>query len=88
MAQAIADGKVLAELPLDTFVAAHPAIDETIFAALDMETAVERRDLPGGPARARVAAATAELAERLTLRGVDIASLASDALEGAAAEAS
>ena len=37
-----------------------------------METAVERRDLPGGPARGRVRAAIAELRERLGARGVDL----------------
>lgn len=86
VARAIAEDKVLAELPLEVFIEAHPAIDESIFAALDMETAVERRDLPGGPARARVVAATAELAERLASRGVEIATLAADAIVGVGPE--
>ena len=63
---------VLSELSLDEFIAEHPAFDTSIYDALDMETAVERRDLPGGPARARVEAAIVELTERLHARGVSL----------------
>jgi len=42
--------------------------DDTIFHALDMHTAVERRDVVGGPARGRVASAIAELRGRLQAR--------------------
>jgi argininosuccinate lyase len=66
--QAIHEGKTLSELPVETYQAAHAAFDDTIFLALDMETAVERRDVVGGPARGRVASAIAELRGRLQAR--------------------
>jgi len=67
--QAVTQGKTLADLPLEAYRAAHDAFDDSIFAALDMETAVERRDVPGGPARSRVADAIEELRGRLEARG-------------------
>ncbi len=66
--QAVQEGKTLSELPLETYEAAHEAFDDSVFLALDMETAVERRDVVGGPARARVADAIAELRGRLEAR--------------------
>jgi argininosuccinate lyase len=66
--QAVQEGKALSELPLEAYKAAHDAFDDTIFLALNMETAVERRDVLGGPARGRVAAAIAELRGRLQAR--------------------
>jgi argininosuccinate lyase len=60
--------KTLSELSLADFQVEHAAFDETVFAALDMETAVERRDVLGGPARQRVSAAIAELRGRLEAR--------------------
>lgn len=66
--QAIQEGKTLAALPLESYEAAHAAFDDSIFAALDMETAVERRDVFGGPARGRVADAIGELRGRLQAR--------------------
>jgi argininosuccinate lyase len=66
--QAAQQGKTLSDLPLGAYKALHPAFDETVFLALDMETAVERRDVIGGPARARVADAIAELRGRLEAR--------------------
>jgi argininosuccinate lyase len=66
--QAVQEGKTLAELPIEAYKAAHDAFDDTIFLALDMETAVERRDVVGGPARGRVAAAIADLRGRLQAR--------------------
>jgi argininosuccinate lyase len=66
--QAIQDSKTLPELPLSAYRSAHPAFDETIFQALGMETAVERRDVVGGPARGRVSDAIAELRGRLRAR--------------------
>jgi len=74
--KAVAEGKVLAELTLEELRAEHEVFDESVYAALDMETAVERRDLPGGPARARVRAAISELRERLGARGVEVDVLA------------
>jgi argininosuccinate lyase len=66
--QAAQATKSLSELPLEAYKAAHDAFDETIFDALDMETAVERRDVLGGPARGRVADAIAALRGRLQAR--------------------
>ncbi|MEM7434633.1 MAG: argininosuccinate lyase [Myxococcota bacterium] len=66
--QAHEAGKTLRELTLEQYQAAHPAFDATVFDALDMETAVERRDVPGGPARARVQEAIASLRGRLEAR--------------------
>jgi argininosuccinate lyase len=66
--QAARQGKTLSQLPLATFQAENEAFDDTVFRALDMETAVERRDVLGGPARKRVAAAIAELRGRLLAR--------------------
>jgi len=66
--QAVHEGKTLSELPIETYQAAHAAFNDTIFHALDMETAVERRDVVGGPARGRVASAIAELRGRLQAR--------------------
>ena len=66
--RAVQEGKTLSELPLEAYQDEHEAFDNTIFYALDMETAVERRDVVGGPARGRVAAAIAELRGRLQAR--------------------
>jgi argininosuccinate lyase len=66
--QAIQEGRTLSELPLEAYEAAHDAFDDTIFLALDMVTAVERRDVVGGPSRARVTDAIAELRGRLQAR--------------------
>ncbi len=66
--QAVKAGKTLPELPLETYQAAHDAFDNSVFLALDMETAVERRDVAGGPARHRVADAIGELRGRLQAR--------------------
>ncbi|MFT5357937.1 MAG: argininosuccinate lyase [Polyangiales bacterium] len=79
VAQAAAESKVLAELPIAQFKKAHAAFDESIFDALDMETAVERRNIFGGPAKAQVAAATEELLTRLRDRGADPVGLSTDA---------
>jgi argininosuccinate lyase len=66
--RAVQAGKTLSELPLSTYKDEHQAFDDTIFRALNMETAVERRDVVGGPARARVSAAIGELRGRLRAR--------------------
>ena len=66
--QALQEGKTLSQLPLEAYQAAHDAFDDTVFLALSMETAVERRDVVGGPARGRVAAAIADLRGRLQAR--------------------
>ncbi len=47
----------LPELALDDYRAEHASFDASIFEAIRPEVAVERRDVPGGPAEARVLAA-------------------------------
>ncbi len=79
VALAVREGKTLSELTLAQFQEAHPAFDETVFASLDMETAVERRDILGGPARAQVKLQAAGLRERLLAREIQVDALASDA---------
>ena len=49
-------GVELAALDLATLRAAHPAFDADVAAWLDPARAVDRRDVPGGPARSRVVA--------------------------------
>ena len=66
--RAVQAGTTLSELPLQAYKDEHAAFDETIFQALDMETAVERRDVIGGPARRRVSTAIDELRGRLQAR--------------------
>jgi argininosuccinate lyase len=66
--RAAKDGKTLADLPLEVYRGEHEAFDQSIFAALDMETAVERRNVLGGPARSRVSDAITELRGRLESR--------------------
>ncbi len=73
VARAIEARCELAQLPLETFREEHALFDESIFVALDPETAIERRDLPGGPARARVVAAIADARARLEARGASLA---------------
>ncbi|MFK7985742.1 MAG: argininosuccinate lyase [Sandaracinaceae bacterium] len=62
------ENTTLLELPLAAYQEEHASFDESIFEALDPETAIERRALYGGPARKRVGeqidALTARLAER------------------------
>ncbi|MFW5925922.1 MAG: argininosuccinate lyase [Myxococcota bacterium] len=79
VSRALADGKVLADLTLDELRQEHAAFDDDVYAALVPETLVERRDVPGGPARGRVEAALAELRERLEERGVDVDAAAHEA---------
>jgi len=70
VAHCVAEGKTLAELSLEELRAEHDAFDDDVYRALDPEVAVERRDVPGGPAKARVAAEVVALRERLEARGI------------------
>lgn len=65
-------GLTLGELSLEDFRAEHPSFDESIFEALQPEVAIERRDVVGGPAKARVHAEIAALRQRLAARGVTV----------------
>ncbi|MDQ3037089.1 MAG: argininosuccinate lyase, partial [Myxococcota bacterium] len=64
--------KTLPELTLAEYRSEHPSFDETIFDAIRDETAIERRDVLGGPARGQVSRQVAALGERLAARGVDV----------------
>lgn len=61
-------GKTLGELTLEELREEHEAFDETLYAALDPETAIERRALYGGPAKARVQEQIDALTHRLAER--------------------
>jgi argininosuccinate lyase len=63
-------GKTLPELTLDELRAEAPELDAGVYQALEPETAVERRALPGGPARAYVQAELDAWHARLTARGL------------------
>ncbi len=67
----VAEQKTLSQLSLEQLREAHPAFDETLYDALDPETAIERRRLFGGPARARVEERIAIWRERLRARGAE-----------------
>ena len=76
--KAMAHRKTLGELTLEELRAEHPGFDEDIFHALDPDVIVERRDVPGGPARRQVVAALDELRQRLAARGTDVERVASE----------
>jgi argininosuccinate lyase len=73
---ALAQGRTLAELTLDELRAESPLFEPDVYRALDPETAVERRLLPGGPSRACVQAELRALRDRLAQRGLDAAEVA------------
>jgi len=69
-------GKTLPELTLAELREEHPSFDESVFTAMEPEVAIERRDVIGGPAKARVLAAIGSLEGRLRSHGVDARALA------------
>ncbi len=74
--RALDKGTTLSGLSLDELKAEHPAFEQDVYRALDPETAIERRNLPGGPARSMVLAEITALRQRLQTRGLDLAALA------------
>ena len=66
--RAIAERKVLSELSLEEFQEEHALFDKSVFDALDMETAVERRNVYGGPSRQQVQNAIKEMRSRVDAR--------------------
>lgn len=78
VAHAIAHDKTLPDLTLEELRAEHPLFDDDVYRALDPEVAIERRDVIGGPARARVEAAVKELRARLNGRGIDVDAVAQE----------
>jgi argininosuccinate lyase len=75
---ALAAGKTLSELSLQELQKEADAFDSDVYAALDPETAVERRKLPGGPAREMVLIELAALRQRLLQRGLTCAEVAAE----------
>ena len=71
--KALGLGKTLSELSLEELKSEEAAIEPDVYAALDPERAVERRALPGGPARAMVQGELDALGARLASRGLDLA---------------
>jgi len=61
-------GKVLSDLSMAELRAEHPSFEEDIYAALEPETIVERRNIVGGPAKAQVEAQISALKLRLEQR--------------------
>jgi len=76
VALCVDQGRTLADLSLDELRSEHPAFEEDVFKALEPETAVERRDVLGGPARKRVEAEIERVSSRLNARGLDVAEVA------------
>lgn len=74
--RALDQSTTLAQLSLEELKAEHEAFEADVYRALDPETAIERRNLPGGPARKQVLAEIAALEARLASRGVDTNALA------------
>ena len=73
---ALEQGKTLDELTLPELHKEHAAFDQDVYKALDPETAVERRNVVGGPARAQVQAQIDGLRARLSSRGLDVDGMA------------
>ncbi len=68
VARAVQVGKVLSDLTLEELRAEHPSLDQDLYAALDPETIVERRNVIGGPAKAQVESQITALRQRLAKR--------------------
>jgi argininosuccinate lyase len=71
-------GKTLSALSLDELRAESTAFAQDVYTALDPETAVERRSIPGGPARAMVQHELDALRARLVGRDWDPRQVARD----------
>ncbi len=65
----VASGRRLEDLSLEEYQAHHAAFTEETFSWIDPERAVERRQVPGGPARAFVLEAIRTAKEELSLEG-------------------
>jgi len=69
-------GVTLGELTLEDFRSEHAAFEPDIWEALDPETALERRNIPGGPAKAQQVAEIARWRDALRERGCALDSIA------------
>jgi len=70
--RAYSRGVTLAELTLDELQSEHAEFGEDVWRALDPETALERRNLPGGPAKPQQAAELARWRKTLAERGCQL----------------
>jgi len=68
---ALTQGKTLSDLTLDELRRESPVFEQDVYQALDPDVAVERRQLPGGPARDPVQRELASLKARLLARGIE-----------------
>ncbi|MEZ4287904.1 MAG: argininosuccinate lyase [Polyangiales bacterium] len=68
VALAISQNKTLGELSLDDYKNANPLFDDSIYNAIDMKTAVERRNAFGGTSKSQVSAAIQALRTELLER--------------------
>jgi argininosuccinate lyase len=67
--RALTRGATLADLTLEELQSEHASFEADVKQALDPETAIERRDVPGGPAKAQQAAELARWKRVLAERG-------------------
>jgi argininosuccinate lyase len=70
--RALERGVTLSDLSLDELKSEHAAFEPDIYRALDPETAIERRNLPGGPARSMVQAELRRFRALLSERQLDV----------------
>ena len=70
--RALDRGATLAQLSLGELQSEHAAFEDDVYAALEPETAIERRYLPGGPARSMVQAELRRHEARLAERQLNI----------------
>lgn len=77
VALALSRAQTLEELSLDDYKGEDAHFEADIFEAIRAEVAVERRDVEGGPAKARVLHALGESLDRLATRGYDTSALRS-----------
>jgi argininosuccinate lyase len=70
--RALERGVTLSDLSLDELKSEHAAFEPDIYRALDPETAIERRNLPGGPARSMVQAELRRFRAQLDERQLDV----------------
>jgi argininosuccinate lyase len=69
-------GVTLGELTLEELKAEHPSFESDIARALDPETALERRNVTGGPAKPQLALELARWRTALTERGCKLDAIA------------
>jgi argininosuccinate lyase len=74
--RAVTRGVTLGELTLEELQSEHPSFESDIWRALDPETALERRNVTGGPAKPQLAAELARWRTSLAERGCELDAIA------------